>query len=299
MVAFFYLVTVLVWGSSWLAVQFQLGTVDPSASVTYRFLAAAAIMVAFCLVTRRRLRFSLAWNLRAAFQGALLFSTNFYLIYQGSQYLLSGQVAVIFASVLVLNIIGTSVLFGTAIEARTVFGSLLGIGGLVAVFWPELVAFDLSRDGTRGLLLVFAGTFSAAMGMLVSAVNQRRGMPVLETNAVGMVYGAALMVLYTLAGGDRFGFEVSAGYIGSLFFLAVFASVIGFWSYLTLVGRIGADRAGYATVMFPVVALVLSTWFEDFTWTPLTVVGVALVLVGNIAILVRFGPAKAVAPGRA
>ena len=135
--------------------------------------------------------------------------------------------------------------------------------------------------------------------MLVSAVNQRRGMPVLETNAVGMVYGVALMVAYTLAGGDRFGFEVSAGYIGSLFFLAVFASVIGFWSYLTLVGRIGADRAGYATVMFPVVALILSTWFEDFTWTPLTMIGVALVLAGNIAILVRFGPSKAVAPGRA
>lgn len=299
MVAFLYLVTVAVWGTSWLAVQFQLGTVAPAASVTYRFVAAAVIMLVFCLATGRRLGFPLRWHLRAALQGGLLFSTNFYLIYEGSQYLLSGQVAVIFASVLVLNIVGTAVLFGKPIEARTAAGAVLGIGGLVAVFWPELAAFDLSREGSLGLLLCFAGTFSAAMGMLVSAVNQRRGMPVLETNAVGMVYGAALMVVYTLVGGDRFGFELSAGYIGSLFFLAAFASVIGFWSYLTLVGRIGADRAGYATVLFPIVALVLSTWFEAFVWTPLTFAGVALVLAGNAVILFRSSPAKTVVTGRA
>ena len=299
MVAFLYIVTVAVWGTGWLAVQFQLGAVAPAASVTYRFAAAAALMVAFCLVTRRRMRFPLAWHLRAALQGGLLFSTNFYLIYEGSRYLLSGQVAMTFASVVVMNIVGTSLLFAKPVDARTLVGAALGLAGLAAVFRPELAAFDLSRDGSIGLLLCFAGTLSAALGMLTSAVNQRKGMPVLETNAIGMVYGSGLMAVYTLAGGDSFGFEMTAGYVLSLVFLAVFASVIGFWSYLTLVGRIGADRAGYATLLFPVVALPLSTWFEGFAWTPLAFAGVLLVLIGNAVILYRPGGLKSPAVERA
>jgi drug/metabolite transporter (DMT)-like permease len=240
----------------------------------------------------RRLRFSRAQHGRAALQGLLLFSTNYYLIYEGSKYLPSGLVAVIFATVVIMNILGTTILFGTRIDRRTLAGAALGMSGITAVFWPEIVSFDLSREGSLGLILCLLGTVSASLGMLTSAVNQRKGMPVLETNSVGMAYGALFMGLFTLVAGESFGFELSAGYVLSLLFLAVFATVIGFWSYLTLVGRIGADRAGYATVVFPILALLLSTWFEEFTWTPEAMLGVALVIAGNGFILIRAGERK-------
>lgn len=255
MTAFLYLTTIAVWSTSWLAVQFQLGVVPPAASVTYRFLLAAAIMVPLCWTMGRNLRFTRAQHGRAALQGLLLFSTNFYLIYEGSKFLPSGLVAIVFASVVIFNIVGAALLFGTRVDVRTVLGALLGMSGLVVVFWPEIAHFDLSREGSLGLLLCFLGTLSAALGMLTSAANQRAGMPVLETNSIGMVYGTVFMALYTLAAGEPFTFELSLRYILSLLFLAVFASVIGFWSYLTLVGRIGAGRAGYATVVFPIIAL--------------------------------------------
>jgi drug/metabolite transporter (DMT)-like permease len=279
---------VLVWGTSWLAIKFQLGVVAPEVSVVYRFVLSAAIMLGVCLLTRRRMAFSPADHGFLALQGVFLFSTNYFLIYLGSQYLTTGLVAVVFSTIVVMNIFGHRLLFRAPLRPRVVAGAAFGLTGITLVFWPEVAAFDLSREGTLGLLLSLAGTASASCGMLTSAWNQgRRGLPVIESNAYGMLYGCLFITFLTLLRGSPFAFDPSWPYVLSLLYLAVFATVIGFWSYLTLIGRIGADRAAYATVLFPVVALALSTWFEGFQWTLLAASGVALVLFGNGLILTR------------
>ncbi len=283
-----YALTVLVWGTSWLAIKFQLGVVAPEVSVVYRFALAAAIMLGYCLLARRRMTYSPADHGFMALQGVFLFSTNYFLIYLGSQHLTTGLVAVAFSTVVVMNIIGNSLLFRAALRPRVVAGAALGLSGITLVFWPEVAAFDLSRAGTLGLLLSLAGTASASLGMLTSAWNQRRrALPVIESNAFGMLYGCLFITLLTLLRGSPFAFDPAWPYMLSLLYLAVFATVVGFWSYLTLLGRIGADRAAYATVLFPVVALALSTFFEGFEWTMAAALGVALVLLGNVLILTR------------
>jgi drug/metabolite transporter (DMT)-like permease len=283
-----YALTVLLWGTSWLAIKFQLGVVAPEVSVVYRFALAAAIMLGFCLLARRRMAFSLADHGFMALQGVCLFSTNYFLIYLGSQYLTTGLVAVAFSTIVAMNILGHCLLFRAALRPRVVAGALFGLTGITLVFWPEVAAFDLSRQGTLGLVLSLAGTVSASLGMLTSAWNQRkRGLPVIQSNTYGMLYGGLFVTLLTLLRGSPFAFDPAWPYVLSLLYLAVFATVIGFWSYLTLIGRIGADRAAYATVLFPVVALALSTWFEGFQWTLLAGLGVALVLSGNVLILSR------------
>ena len=283
-----YALTVLIWGTSWLAIKFQLGVVAPEVSVVYRFALAAAIMLGFCLFARRRMAFSPADHGFMALQGVFLFSTNYFLIYLGSQYLTTGLVAVAFSTIVVMNIAGHSLLFRAALRPRVVAGAALGLGGITLVFWPEVAAFDLSRAGTLGLVLSLAGTASASLGMLTSAWSQRRrALPVIQSNAYGMLYGGIFVTLLTLLRGSPFAFDPAWPYVLSLLYLAVFATVVGFWSYLTLLGRIGADRAAYATVLFPVVALALSTWFEGFEWTLLAALGVGLVLLGNLLILAR------------
>jgi drug/metabolite transporter (DMT)-like permease len=102
-----------------------------------------------------------------------------------------------------------------------------------------------------------------------------------------MLYGALMQLTFALARGIPFAFDPSPAYMGSLLYLAVFGSVIGFGCYLTLLGRIGADRAGYAAVLFPVVALCLSTLFEDFSWTYGAYLGVVLIMLGNVLVLGR------------
>lgn len=81
--------------------------------------------------------------------------------------------------------------------------------------------------------------------------------------------------------------------MAALVYLALFGSVLGFGFYLTLLGKIGPDRAAYSSVMFPIVALLLSTWFEDFHWTGNIIWGVALTLVGNVVILTKRVPKPA------
>jgi len=285
-----YALTVFLWGTSWLAIKFQLGIVPIEVSVAYRMIISAVLMLVLCLAMRRRMRFSPADHGFMALQGFCLFSTNYFFIYSGSQHLATGLVSVAFSTLVILNIIGGTILFRTPIQARVMIGAGLGIGGIAVVFWPEIAAFDLSRQGSLGLGLTLIGTCFASAGMLTSAWSQRkRGLPVLQSNAYGMVYGSVVLTLLTFARGSTFVFDPAPAYVASLLYLAVFATVVGFWSYLTLVGNIGPDRAAYATVLFPIIALALSTWFEGFSWTALDAVGVALVLLGNVVILTKRG----------
>ncbi len=285
-----YTVTVLVWGSSWIALTFQLGEVPVQVSVAYRFFLASLILYIFCRVTGRRIRFPLSDHPRIALQGLLLFCTNFFLLYKCTNYLTSGLVSVIFSTLVVWNILGSAVLFRAQIPARVLMGAALGLSGITVVFWPELRAFDLSSDTSGGLLLGLAGTLSASAGMLISSKFQKRGLPIFETTTLAMFYGALFMTVLNLATGEPFAFDPGLPYVSSLLFLAIFASVVGFGCYLTLLGRIGPERAGYATVLFPVVALTLSTLFEGFEWTTFSLSGVALVLVGNVFILLKPKP---------
>jgi drug/metabolite transporter (DMT)-like permease len=272
--------------------------VAPGTSVAYRYLLAASIMVVFCLITNRKLLWPLRDQLRIAFQGCFLFGINFYLIYIGTQYITSGLGAVLFSTIVIMNIVGNALLFRSAISARVASGAALGLAGITTVFWREIQTFDLSSDASIGILFVLAGTMSASFGMLSSALYQRRGLPVIETTTLGMVYGAIFSCVVSAAMGNPFNFDWSFGYISSLIYLAVFASVIGFVCYLTLLGKIGADRASYATVVFPLVSLTLSTFFEGFQWTVYTLAGTALIVVGNVIILTRTKAERAASKAR-
>jgi len=282
-----YAVTVLVWGSSWIAVAMQLGDVPVQVSIAYRFFLAAFVMYVFCRLSGRRIRFAASDHARIALQGLLLFCLNYFLIYLCTQYLTSGLVSVIFSTLVVWNIVGTAIMFRKPISIQVGLGATLGLGGIAAVFWPELSAFNVSGPTVTGLALGLAAAISASGGMLISARFQKRGLPLIETTTLAMFYGALFMSTLNLVLGDPFAFDTSLRYVSSLFFLALLGSVVGFGCYLTLVGRIGADRAGYATLLFPIIALTLSTLFENFHWTGPGLLGVALVLIGNVIILLK------------
>lgn len=282
-----YAITVLIWGSTWLVITFQLGEVDPILSVAYRFTLAALILFGFSWFRRLTLRFSLQQHLFMGLQGALLFSLNYLLVYLAELRLTSGLVAVIFSTLVFMNVLIGALFLGTPVRPKVVFGAALGLAGISLVFLPELEAFSLQDRGFVGLLLSLGGTLLASGGNIVAARNQRDGLPVVQTNAFGMGYGAILMYAFALVSGAPLRFEATPAYIGSLVYLALFGSVVAFGAYLTLLGRIGADRAGYASLLFPLVALGISTLFEGYRWSAPALVGVALVLAGNFMVLSR------------
>ena len=290
-----YGVTVLVWGSTWFAITFQLGVVAVDVSVAYRYGLAAAVLLAWCILRWRRLRFGARDHAFMAVQGVLLFSASFILAYLAVGYLTSGLVAMTFSTLVYLNVVNGALFLGAPIQRRVLLAGAAGLVGMTVLFWPEVRAFNLSSDEFAGLGLGLLATLCVSFGQMVAARNQMRGLPILETNAFSMAYGALFTAAIALARGVPFEFDDSVGYIASLIYLAVFGTVIGFGCFLTLLGRIGADRSAYVMVMFPVVALGISTLFEGFTWSATAFTGVGLILLGNVLVLTKLGREPAIA----
>ena len=282
-----YVVTILIWGSSWLAIKFQLGVVDPMVSVAYRFLLASGISWIYCRYFGLQLSFRLRDHGFMFLQGVSLFALNYWLFYISELTLTSGLAAVIFSTIVVMNMLNGAIFLKNRLELRVVIGAVLGLSGIILVFWPEVSDFETGSENFFAATLAVLATFLASLGNIASARNQREGIPVIQSNTYGMTYGALLMLVLAWSTGREFNFELTVSYVSSLVFLSVFASIIAFWSYLTLLGRVGVERAAYATLIFPLVALGISTIFEGYQWSAYALIGIVLILGGNLLILKR------------
>jgi len=286
-----YCATVLIWGSTWFAIEFQLSEGAPGVEVSlaYRFGLAALLLFGFCILRARRLRFSFREHLYFLGLGLLLFGLNYVFSYSAQFYIVSALNAIVCSSMLWMNILNARLLLKTKIDTRTWFGAAFGIVGIIIVFWPSVQNLSLTDRVFTGICFSFMGAMLASLGNILSQSAQRRGLPVLQSNAWGMCYGAMFNAGAALLLGEPITFDGSPTYISSLLYLSVFGSVTAFGCYLTLLGRIGAHRAGYAMVMFPLVALILSAMFEGMVLDAHVFEGVGIALTGNLIILNR-GP---------
>jgi len=282
---FLYVVTVCIWSTTWLAITYQLGSVPINLSIFYRFGVASLFVFLWCLLRGLALRFSLKDHLFFMLQGFFLFSMNYLASYEASFYIPSGLNAIGFSSVLLCNIINAAIFYRTPLTLQVGIGALSGLIGITVIFWPVVSTVNLSHQSLLGIFLSVLGGLLTSFGNIISTRNHRENIPVMESNAYAMGYGALWMLGLTWAKGVRFQFDISYSYVFTLFYLSVFGSVIAFGCYLTLLGRIGASKAAYAIIMVPMIALLISTCFENFTWGPYTFVGIGLIILGNIIIL--------------
>jgi drug/metabolite transporter (DMT)-like permease len=279
---FLYLSIIFVWSTSWLPLKWQVGVVAPEVSILWRFLIAAGLCWIIASIKKTPLRFPVRTHIFFGLLGLFIFSSNFTLFYYAGQYVTSGLLAVVFSTASMVNIVLISVIYRTPPKLDQLLAALIGLCGIMLIFWPEL---RVSATAFTALLLCIAGTFSFCAGNLVSAHLQKDNISVLSANCWGMIYGCVFLFSLAVIMGRPFIIEVSYSYIGGLLWLSVLGSVVAFLSYLSLVGSIGAGRAGYATVVFPVFALMISTLFEAYQWSWPALAGIGLVLIGNILMI--------------
>ncbi len=280
-----YVVVVLVWGSSWLAIKYQIGVVPPEVSVIYRFCIAGFVMLAWVVMLRLPLRFSRRDHLFIALQGALLFCINYTLFYHAAAYLTTGLIAVVMSTAPIMTMMINAAIWRSGPSLQMLLGAVLGAIGIAVIFQPELAGFLTGEGGIIGVALSLAATASFSAGGIVSARNQAAGLSVRGSTVWAMLYGVALLTLFAATQQSQFTFDPRPLYVGSLVFLAIISTVIGFTCYFALIGRIGTERSAYSAVLFPVVALTVSTVFEDYHWSVLGMIGVALTLLGNVLVL--------------
>ena len=285
--ALLYFVVLLAWGSSWFAISFQLGDVAPQVSIVWRFLLASIILFIWCYFRDLKLSFPWRDHLSWLLLGFFLFCVNYICAYFGTFYLASGLVCLIFSTLTLFTVFNGFVFFKKPIRLPILVGALVGIAGLSIIFSNEISSTDWSLESgvVKGFLWMLLATFFASIGMLLSGQFQARKMPLVQSNAFSMLYGSLILVFYIAVSDVSFSFNTSYSYVISLVYLALIASVIGFGVYLKLVGNIGADKASYVNIFTPTIALLLSTLFENYEWSWVGLIGVLLIIIGNIIVL--------------
>ncbi|NOX68045.1 MAG: DMT family transporter [Gammaproteobacteria bacterium] len=282
-----YVAVVFIWGTTWAAIPYQLGVVAEEWSVAYRFGIASLALFAYARFSRRTI--SIPWKHYPLIivMGALLFSVNYLFVYYGTGYLSSGLVAVLFSSIIVFNSLFERIFFARLFVRRLQAAAAVSIAGIVLIFWPEVNHFSFNDDTMLGITWVLLAVVVAALANMTAVINTSRGLSLVVVNAHAMAWGALTSFAVAVFLGRPFNFLMTPEYLLSLLYLAIFGSSIAFGCYLALVQKIGAARAAYSSVLFPIVALVMATFFENYQWTSTGIVGVALTLAGNWLALTR------------
>lgn len=286
-IAVLYVTVVLIWGTTWAAIPYQLGVVAEELSVAYRFAIASLALFAYAKFRGRKLAIPCQHYPLIMVMGALLFSINYLFVYYGAGYLSSGLVAILFSLIVVFNSLFERLFFGRPFERRLQLAAVVGIVGISLIFWPEVIHLSFADRTTLGVTWVLLAVIIAALANMTAVINTSRGFSLVAVNAHAMGWGALTSLAIAVFLGRPFNFLLTPEYLLSLFYLAIFGSSIAFGCYLSLLQKIGAARAAYSSVLFPVVALFMATFLEDYQWRPMAVIGIALTLAGNWLALTR------------
>ena len=280
-----FIITLFCWSPTWYVIKFQLGYVDPLVSVFYRFLIAAVIIFVYLIFTKKNLRFSLNQHIWFLLFGVCLYSLNYVFFYLSNTYLISAFPAIVFSTVVIMNILGEGFYFKNKPSLKTLLGATIGMVGIIIIFNDEILNFTLSKGTHVGLFLALLGTFCASTGNMVHQRNLNNNFPLIPTIAYAMLYGSLVTLLITQLKGTELLFEYSFRYIASLAYLSIVGSIFAFIFYLKLLEKVGAGRAGYVGVVMPVLALLISTIFEDFEWQIDLVLGLPILLIGAVLVI--------------
>ena len=279
-------IVTLIWGSTWLVIKDQLHSVPPSWSVTYRFAVAGVAMLVWAAMRKERLGLDLRGIGFATALGVTQFVLNYNLVYISEQYITSGVVAIVFALLLVPNAVLARIFLGQKMGRQLMIGSAIAIAGVALLFVHE-ARFDGGAAGevVLGIAIAFGGVFFASIANVMQATRTSKAYPMATMLGWAMLLGAAIDGVWSLATVGPPVFDTRPAYIIGILDLGVFGSAIAFNLYFKLIHVIGPAKAAYTGVAIPVIAMILSTLFEDYRWSLIAGAGTALVVAGLVVAL--------------
>jgi drug/metabolite transporter (DMT)-like permease len=272
---------VLIWGSTWIAITFQLGEVDPLISIGYRFTLAVLLLGLWCWWKKLPLKLPVHIHVKMAAVGLSLYTLDYSLLYASQQYIISALVALASSCIIYMNVLQRRIFLGKAFRSEVIIGATLGLVGLALIFYPEFEQVKADHLLLLGIALAMGSFYFASLGNVISERILDHGTPVVQMNFWAMAY--SLIFIYGAAWfkGAVFVFPSQVEYYISLVYLAVFGSVLAFGAYMKLLKQIGSDKASFVVLVYPLVALFISTLFEGYQWHLESIAGVVIILLGN------------------
>ena len=182
--SFLYISIVLIWGSTWIAIYFQLGEVPILVSIFYRFALASLLLMPFMLLTKRLQKASLEDHGFFLLQELCLFSLNFICFYYATSFISSGLVSVIFSLACIYNAVNNRIFYTEPITRTIVLGSVFGLIGLSLIFYPELNQTQFDADSFKGIALSLLGTLFFSFANIISKRNSNKGLKAIYINCL-------------------------------------------------------------------------------------------------------------------
>ncbi len=284
----YFLICAVIWGITWIAIKYQINSVNGTAAVFYRFICASLIMFGFCAYYKENLKFTKAQHFKFICQGFFMFCLNFVLTYWATSMASSALVALAFTSLIFFNMFGAKTFLKIPFEKKVIWGASISLLGMALICFNEFEHIITQPLSIWGFVISLIATLSASAGNLISTTNRQQKIPILSNNAWGMLYGSGFTFIFCIVMNKDFTIHWSAPFIISFAYLTLFGTVLSFWSYLKLIDIVGPAKAAFTSVLSPVIALAVSTVFENFNWTLYLFLGVTLCLIGNCVALVKF-----------
>lgn len=280
-----FLLIAAIWGSTWFIIIGQIDGVPPAWSVAWRFVLASVGMFALAFAAGNTLAMPRNAHLLAVVIGFFQFCGNYNLVYQAELHLTSGIVAVMIGLMIVPNAVLARIVLGQRITPRFVIGSAIAIAGIALLLINEAGGARVGGNVGLGIWLAAGAMLAASISNVIQAGNTGRQVPLMTLVAWSMLYGTVIDVLFAAVVAGPPVLPTDGQYWLGTAYLAFAGSVVTFPLYYRLIREIGAGRAAYHNVLVVIVAMVISTLFEDYRWTELAAVGSVLSLVGLLIAL--------------
>lgn len=274
-------VCVLVWGTTWHAITYQIGVTPPDVGVALRFAIAGAVVLAFCAWRGVPLACPPRAHALLALQGVFMYGLAYVSVYEAERHLPSGLVAVGYSASPLISGVAARLLFGVPVTRVFLGGGLLGLAGVALMFWPEFGRAASEASVALGAAFTVAAVLLSSVGSLAASRNRAQGLSFWPALGFGMLYGAVAAGVVAALQGHGLAWTSQPAWWISLGYLALAGSVLTFACYLTLQDRLGPGPSGAIGVMTPLLALAVSMAFEGFRPDVLTAVGAALAVGGN------------------
>jgi drug/metabolite transporter (DMT)-like permease len=278
-----FLLVTLIWGSTWIVITGQLGTVPPSWSVSYRFAVGTAAMFAYAAWRREPLMLSgRAWGF-AALLGVAQFAFNFNFVYRAEQHIASGLVAVLFALLIVPNTLLGRAFLRSPLERRFLAGAGIAIVGVGLMILHEYRAAGVGVGAVvTGTAFTLAGVTSASIANVMQGSRIARAQSMVVMIAWAMLFGTIADASFAWITTGPPTIEPTAAYLGGLLYLGVVASAVTFPLYFHIIRAVGPGQAAWSSVLIPIIAMGFSTLLENYHWAPLSITGGVIALIGLV-----------------
>jgi drug/metabolite transporter (DMT)-like permease len=272
-----YATVCFIWGSTWLAIKLGLDGVPPLLGAGVRFAIAALLLLLPIGSQQLSLRLNTSSFRLVAMVGGLNFGLSYGCVYWSELTISSGLASVLFSVFPFLVILLAHYWFELeSLNAKKVSGMVFGFAGIVVIYADELQA---SRGSLRGMLTMLVATLGSSIS-LVYLKKYGANLNTLVLNFYSMLLGAALLLGTSQILEHGRAVQWSLKNVSAILYLSVFGSVVAFTIYFYLLKHLKATQMSLVTFIYPVLALLLGSWFLHEQLSRKILAGAAMVLAG-------------------